>query len=305
MFSKIYVRKDVFLDMGAKMKEYSSSQEEVVTEGKTNTQVDEIKNLKLNQLINFKDHPFKVETNTELFELMQSIEKDGVLVPLLARPNPNGEGYELISGDIPVGRIFGKLEVIALIVLKDNINHFVNSDWNDDYNGISFDLAKGSIIGYKNLPALDIVKNYEELTSASSIFTIYKRLTTEEKPMDVNIDSSLIKIGLGTQEYEIYSRFCKKTQFQPILNSMLVFPALVYVFEELKQETGIEANQGKAWYISLDKAYEKRGINFMDEIKDDTKTSVQLAQEAMELPLSKALSMFTELFENMEDEEDV
>ena len=33
MFSEIYVRKDVFLDMGAKMKEYSSSQEEVVTEG--------------------------------------------------------------------------------------------------------------------------------------------------------------------------------------------------------------------------------------------------------------------------------
>ena len=60
--------------------------------------MDEIKNLSLNQLVNFKDHPFKVETNTELFELMQSIEKDGVLVPLLARPNPNGEGYELISG---------------------------------------------------------------------------------------------------------------------------------------------------------------------------------------------------------------
>lgn len=98
LFSEIYVRKDVVPDMGAKMKEYSFSQEEVVTEGKTNTQVDEIKNLKLNQLINFKDHPFKVETNTELFELMQSIEKDGVLVPLLARPNPNGEGYELISG---------------------------------------------------------------------------------------------------------------------------------------------------------------------------------------------------------------
>lgn len=207
--------------------------------------------------------------------------------------------------DIPVGRIFGKLEVIALIVLKDNINHFVNSDWNEDYNGISFNLAKGSILGYKNLPALDIVKNYEELTSASSIFTVYKRLTTEEKPMDINIDSSLIKIGLGTQEYETYSRFCKKAQFQPILNSMLVLPALVYVFEELKQETGIESNQGKAWYISLDNAYEKRGVNFIDEIKDDTKTSVQLAQEAMEMPLSKALSMFTELFDNMEEEEDI
>ena len=39
LFSEIYVRKDVFLDMGAKMKEYSSLHEEVVTEGKTNTQV--------------------------------------------------------------------------------------------------------------------------------------------------------------------------------------------------------------------------------------------------------------------------
>jgi ParB family transcriptional regulator, chromosome partitioning protein len=37
--------------MGAKMKEYSSSQEEVVMEAKTNTQVDEIKNLRLNQLV--------------------------------------------------------------------------------------------------------------------------------------------------------------------------------------------------------------------------------------------------------------
>ncbi len=209
------------------------------------------------------------------------------------------------SIDIPVGRVYGKLEVVALIVLKCDIKAFTNSDWNEDYNEISFDLAKGSILGYKNLPTLDILKNYEELTSASSIFTVYKRLTTEEKPMDVNIDSSLVKIGLGVQEYEIYSRFCKKPQFQPILNSMIVFPALVYVFEELKQETGIESNQGKTWYISLDKAYEKRGVNFIDEIKDETKTSIQLAQESMELPLGKALAMFTELFENIEDEEDI
>ena len=54
--------------------------------------------MSLNQLADFKNHPFKVEMNTELFELMQSIEKEGVLVPLLARPNPAGQGYELIAG---------------------------------------------------------------------------------------------------------------------------------------------------------------------------------------------------------------
>ena len=52
----------------------------------------------LNQLKDFKNHPFKVEQNTELFELMQSIENEGVLVPLLARPNPDGDGYEIVAG---------------------------------------------------------------------------------------------------------------------------------------------------------------------------------------------------------------
>lgn len=52
----------------------------------------------LNQLKDFKNHPFKVELNTELFELMQSIENEGVLVPLLARPNLDGEGYEIVAG---------------------------------------------------------------------------------------------------------------------------------------------------------------------------------------------------------------
>ena len=46
----------------------------------------------------FKNHPFKVEVNTELCELMKSIEKEGVLVQLLVRTNPYGDGYEIISG---------------------------------------------------------------------------------------------------------------------------------------------------------------------------------------------------------------
>lgn len=67
-------------------------------DSKKNTFDGKIQYLLLEQLADFKNHPFKVEMNTELFELMQSIEKEGVLVPLLARPNPAGEGYELIAG---------------------------------------------------------------------------------------------------------------------------------------------------------------------------------------------------------------
>lgn len=77
---------------------YSSWQgdSELQSEKVKNTQ--EIENIGVNQLKGFKNHPFKVETNRELFELMQSIERNGILVPLLARPSPDGNGYELISG---------------------------------------------------------------------------------------------------------------------------------------------------------------------------------------------------------------
>ena len=169
---------------------------------------------------------------------------------------------------------------------------------------MSFELSKGSILAYKNIPTIDIVKNYEEFSSASSIFKVYKRLTTEPKPMEVDLSTAQIGIGLGLQEYEIYSRFCDKEELQPILNSMMVFPALVYVFEELKQENGIDNYAGRNWYISLFKAYKKRGVDLEDELLNSDKTSVQLAQEAMELPLNAALRKFADLFENSEEEED-
>ena len=54
--------------------------------------------VKVSELHDFKDHPFKVEQNQKLFELRQSMEKEGVLVPLLIRHNTDGDGYEIIAG---------------------------------------------------------------------------------------------------------------------------------------------------------------------------------------------------------------
>ncbi len=84
--------------MAGKKQNDSSTVQDKSVESKQNTFDGKIEYLSLNQLVDFKNHPFKVEMNTELFELMQSIEKEGVLVPLLARPNPAGQGYELIAG---------------------------------------------------------------------------------------------------------------------------------------------------------------------------------------------------------------
>lgn len=83
---------------------------------------------------------------------------------------------------------------------------------------------------------------------------------------------------------------------------MLILPALVYVFEELKLEGGVETYHNKEWFLALEKSYAKRGILFIEEVLNSDKTSYQLAQEAMELPLSKAFSQIPMLFDVTEED---
>ena len=71
---------------------YSCSQQDHSAMAET-----DIKMVPIADLHDFEGHPFKVENDMALFELMQSIEKEGVIVPALVRPRAEG-GYELIAG---------------------------------------------------------------------------------------------------------------------------------------------------------------------------------------------------------------
>ena len=53
--------------------------------------------LPLEQLHPFHDHPFKVLDDDAMRETVESVERFGVLVPAIARPDPEG-GYELVAG---------------------------------------------------------------------------------------------------------------------------------------------------------------------------------------------------------------
>lgn len=72
--------------------ELFSSQEE-----RDDAKLERVRDIPLNELYPFKDHPFKIQNNDEMKRLMESIQKFGTLTPALARPLPKG-GYELISG---------------------------------------------------------------------------------------------------------------------------------------------------------------------------------------------------------------
>ena len=53
--------------------------------------------IEIERLRPFKEHPFQVKDDKEMFLLQESIEKYGILNPLIVRPVPDGY-YEIISG---------------------------------------------------------------------------------------------------------------------------------------------------------------------------------------------------------------
>ena len=94
----------------------------------TRKEVDEMKNtmkkpvdIPVSKLRPFEGHPFKVKDDEEMNTLIESIQTQGVLSPLIVRPIENTEEYEVISGHrrLHAAQKAGITEIPALIYALD------------------------------------------------------------------------------------------------------------------------------------------------------------------------------------------
>ena len=82
-----------------------------------------IREIEIERLRPFKEHPFQVKDDKEMFLLQESIEKYGILNPLIVRPVPDGY-YEIISGHRRKHAAeklgYRKVPVIIRVLSEDN-----------------------------------------------------------------------------------------------------------------------------------------------------------------------------------------
>ena len=98
----------------------------------------EITNLKIENLKEFKGHPFKVVDDWDMVALTESIRKNGIISPVVVRPIEGSENYEIISGHrrIFAAKKAGLTEVPALIYALDKdeaIVAVVDSNFNREH----------------------------------------------------------------------------------------------------------------------------------------------------------------------------
>ena len=86
-----------------------------------------------------------------------------------------------------------------------------------------------------------------------------------------------------------------------MFHSILILPALIYVFETLKR-SGTEDFEQRRWFRAIRRTLSAPGLK-LDQTTLDTYESFELAQKLLELPVNKVITALAQLGDSVEDEQ--
>lgn len=181
----------------------------------------------------------------------------------------------------------GRISICPFIVAKANIDNYSNNNFNQDYLGASFNVEKGAILAVAEQVNINLTKDFDELANLPSIFTICKKDTTDPIPMEVELDSEKIRINLNSVDFKNYQIMCNMNNFLPVLHTSLIFPALVFVLEKVRND--YSEYEDYRWFKGIKAALKKENISF-DEDTLSNCTSIELAQILLALPIRNTFS---------------
>ena len=166
-----------------------------------------IKDIPLEKLVPFPNHPFKVRDDEEMNKLVESVSENGVLVPAIVREKDNGD-YEIISGHRRkfASEIAGKNTLRCIVSnLDDDAATVIMVDSNIQRENI---LPSEKAFAYKM--KLDAMKHQGKRTDSTSVQTAQKLKTSR----------ALLSEQTGESQDQI-RRFIRLTYLIPELLQMV------------------------------------------------------------------------------------
>ena len=194
-------------------------------EGRQDAKLEKIQEIPLSELHPFRNHPFKVKDDEAMMETADSIKQYGVLVPAIARPDPEG-GYELVAGHRRHrASELAEKETMPVIVrdLDDDAVTIIMVDSNLQRESL---LPSERAFAYKM--KLDAIKHQGARTDLTSA-QVGPKLTAAEKVAENSPDSkSQIK------------RFIRLTELIPELDEKKIALNPAYELSFLKKEEQVD-----------------------------------------------------------------
>lgn len=189
-------------------------------------------------------------------------------------------------------KLNGAIQISTIIVANEDLTGYKNDDFSTDYKGFSFNIKKGCLLAIGGCVEIELNKQKDELENTSSIFSIIPNLDPNETIIKVEVSSTKPKIviSIPVKGCNIYKNLSTNLELQSIMHSMIIVPALVKVFDELKVDRCALYNyeSGCRWFKALKKACKNLNIE-ITEHSLETMDSLETAQLLMDSPSMKAL----------------
>ena len=254
-------------------------------ENRQEEQREQVQQISIDALHPFTNHPFKVLDDEAMTRTVESIAQYGVLAPLIARPRPDGDGYEIISGHRRqyAAKLAG-LDTLPVIVrqMSDDAAVILMVDSNLQREHI---LPSERAFAYKM--KLDAIKNQgarSDLTSTQ----VAQKLSVEKVGDDAGVSKDTIRrfIRLTNLVPELLDMVDeKKISFNPAVELSYLDESQQRAFLEAMNDTQnapslSQAQQLKKMAQQGDFSYEK-AFDVMGQEKKSEKDTVTIKNETL------------------------
>ena len=254
-------------------------------ENRQEEQREQVRQIPIDDLHPFTNHPFKVLDDEAMTRTVESIAQYGVLAPLIARPRPDGDGYEIISGHRRqyAAKLAG-LDTLPVIVrqMSDDAAVILMVDSNLQREHI---LPSERAFAYKM--KLDAIKNQgarSDLTSTQ----VAQKLSVEKVGDDAGVSKDTIRrfIRLTNLIPELLDMVDeKKISFNPAVELSYLDESQQRAFLEAMNDTQnapslSQAQQLKKMAQQGEFSYEK-AFDVMGQEKKSEKDTVTIKNETL------------------------
>lgn len=163
----------------------------------------------------------------------------------------------LVKGNAPIRlepvSIHERVELTPCIIATTQIPEFTNDDFEEEYQGIPFDINAGDVIAIGETKTFNALYQDDIIKNGTSPLTITRSETAKEISCDFS--SSLIEITLPADQHDRYLECGYKPEKYKVLNAVLSIPVLVEAIGIIandvnypNQPSGLES---KAWYKTI------------------------------------------------------
>lgn len=146
-----------------------------------------------------------------------------------------------------------RVELTPCIVATTQISGFTNADFEDEYQGMSFDINAGDVIAIGEIRSFDALYQNDVIKNGSSIVSITE--SDSAKEISCDFTGNIIEIFLPADQYKDYMECGYLKAKYKTLNAILTIPALVeaigIISNDEKNPNQTSGCESKAWYKTI------------------------------------------------------